>query len=153
MVATSTGSAAPAGTEAVMPQRPVAMAAQERLRHRRFQMLPPVIRIVSGIHACPNRRIAPAPRDPGPVQVAQPRAASSPTRCAYPAVRAARESVDFTPKGSQTVRVQTVNAESIGYARCREHFGTASRRELRPAGELEALVERRVAARRRRHQE
>src|SRR5580704_11024351 len=65
------GSAARTGTDAVMQQQPVAMAAQHRLRHRRFQMPPPVIRIVSGIHACPNRRIAPAPRDPGPVQVAQ----------------------------------------------------------------------------------
>ena len=68
-------------------------------------MLPPVIRIVSGIHACPNRRISPAPCDLGPPQVAKLKPRGRP-----------RESVDFTPKGSRTVRVQTVNAKTAAVA-------------------------------------
>ena len=75
-----------------------------RLATGEARALPPVIRIMSGIPL--PRRILPAPPAPAPVQ-------SQETRPAIGlAARAARESIDFTPKGSRPVRVQIVNVAS-----------------------------------------
>jgi hypothetical protein len=59
MVTTSTGSAARAGTNVIIQQRHIAMAVKHRLRPGWAQTLPLVIRIVSGIHACPIAALLP----------------------------------------------------------------------------------------------
>ena len=87
--------------EASKRQQPTVTVVQNPPSRGRALRLPPAFRIVSGITACPTRRIPPAPC-PGSKRAVGRRS----RRC----VIRARESADFTPKLACAVRVQIVNA-------------------------------------------